>query len=118
MTKHLILEDKAQPDQTVHVGPFAMTPPLGEDYWMFRVRVSPTQSLIAFPKFFTVGIGFAVEEDWNTNLPYTCGAEEIYEHIAHNAGDDSITREDCVAAIRLLQDAVKAAVAAESGGAK
>ena len=68
------------------------------------MRLSETQSIVGFPKFGTVGIGFAQEEDWNTNLPYTCGTEEIYEHIDHNKGDDSITREDCIAAIRMIQD--------------
>ncbi|MEU0937664.1 hypothetical protein [Embleya sp. NPDC005971] len=96
----------------------ALTPLITEDYWMFRVRLSPSQAIVAFPKFGTIGIGFAVEESsWNTNLPYTCETERIYEHIARNKGDESITCEDCVAAIRLIQDAVEDAVAAESGGA-
>ncbi|OPC84175.1 hypothetical protein B4N89_27510 [Embleya scabrispora] len=111
MTKHLVLEKKAQPDETVRCGPMALTPHVREDYWMFRVRLTAEQAVVAFPKFRTVGIGFAVETDWNTNLPYTCDAVKIYEHIAHNVGDDSITREDCVAAIRLLQDAIEAGVA-------
>ena len=71
-------------------------------------RLSEAQAIVGFPKFFTVGIGFAQEEDWNTNLPYTCDADEIYDHIAHNKGDDSITREDCVPAIRLVQEAAAA----------
>ena len=76
------------------------------------MRLSEIQAIVGFPKFFTVGIGFAQEEDWNTNLPFTCDADEIYEHIAHNEGDDSISREDCIAAIRLVQEAA-AAVATE-----
>ena len=89
-------------------GGIAITPPIDEDYWAYRVRLSETQAIVGFPKFFTVGIGFAHEEDWNTNLPYTCDATEIYEHIAHNKGDDSISREDCIAAIRLVQEAAAA----------
>lgn len=89
----------------------SVTPSIDEDYWQYRVRLSDTQSIVGFPKFFTVGIGFAVEEDWNTNLPYTSDAEEIYAHIEHNKGDDSISREDCVVAIRMIQEAVRAAKA-------
>lgn len=93
----LVLEDKNQADETPHIGPVMLTPSLGPDYWTYRVRLSDKQAIVGFPKFFTVGIGFAVEEDWNANLPYTCGTEEIYNHIEHNKGDDSISREDCLA---------------------
>ena len=72
------------------------------------MRLSETQAIVGFPKFFTVGVGFAQEEDWNTNLPYTCGTEEIYEHIAHNKGDDSISREDCLTAIQMVQQSIAA----------
>jgi hypothetical protein len=105
---NLVLERKDQPNKTAVLGGGGvamMTPPINEDYWLFRVRLSETQAIVGFPKFFTVGIGFAVEEDWNTNFPYTCTAEEIYEHIAHNKGDDSISREHCIEAIKLVQDA-------------
>lgn len=102
---NLVLEHKGQPNETVQLGPAMITPPIDEDYWAFRVRLSERQSIVGFPKFMTIGIGFAVEEDWNTNLPYTCSAEEIYEHIARNKGDDSISREDCIEAIRLIQQA-------------
>src|SRR5258708_977625 len=93
---NLVLETKGQPDKTPHIGPVMMTPPIDEDYWAFRVRLSEKQAIVGFPKFFTVGIGFAREEDWNTNLAYTCTADEIYDHIAHNKGDDSISRDDCL----------------------
>ena len=89
-------------------GGIAITPAIDEDYWAYRVRLSETQAIVGFPKFFTVGVGFAQEEDWNTNLPYTCGTEEIYEHIAHNKGDDSISREDCLTAIQMVQQAIAA----------
>ena len=81
-----------------------ITPPLDEDYWLFRVRVSEKQAIVGFPKFLTIGIGFAVEEDWNTNLPYRCGTEEIFNHISHNKGDDSIPDERCVKAIEMIQE--------------
>lgn len=105
----LVLETKTQENESPEFGPIVMTPKLGEDYWAYRVRLSDEQAIVGFPKFFTIGIGFAVEEeDWNTNLPYTCGAEEIYEHIEENKGDDTISREDCLTAIRMVQEAAKA----------
>ncbi len=100
----LILEVRGQENETAVIGPFMITPPINEDYWQYRVRLSDTQAIVGFPKFGTIGIGFAQEEDWNTNFPYTAGADETYEHIAHNKGDDSITREDCIAAIRMIQE--------------
>jgi len=105
--RELVLERKDQPNETPEIGPIMMTPPIDEDYWLYRVRLGGKQAIVAFPKFSTIGIGFAQEEDWNTNLPYTCGTEEIYEHIAHNKGDDSISREDCLAAIAIVQAAAK-----------
>lgn len=92
----------------------AVTPPLDEDYWYMRVPLSETQAMVCFPKFFTFGIGFQREDaDWNTNLPWTSLAPDIYAHIKHNKGDDSIKDEDCIAAIEMLQ---KAIAALQSGG--
>ena len=105
MSPRLALERKDQQNETPQIGPLMLTPPVNEDYWLFRVRLSDTQAIVGFPKFRTIGIGFAREEDWNTNLPYTCGAAEIYDHIAHNKGDDAITREACIAAIEMVQQA-------------
>ena len=105
----LVLESRTQLDKSPVIGPIMLTPSLGEDYWAYRVMLSDRQAILGFPKFFTVGIGFAVEEeDWNTNLPYTCGADEILQHIRHNKGDESISDDDCLAAIRLIQGAAKA----------
>lgn len=87
------------------VATLMLTPPLDEDYWMFRVKLAQDQAILGFPKFSTIGIGFAQEEDWNTNLPYTCPAEQIYSHIAHNKKYDEITDEQCLAAIKMIQDA-------------
>jgi hypothetical protein len=103
--KRLYLETRDQSNETAVIGPVLLTPPIDEDYWQFRVRLTDQQSIVGFPKFTTIGIGFAVEDDWNTNLPYTCSAEQIYDHIEHNKGDDTISREDCLAAIRLIQAA-------------
>jgi hypothetical protein len=99
----LKLEISGQEDQTAQIGPVMLTPPINEDYWTYRVALSGAQAIVGFPKFGTIGIGFAREEDWNTNLPYRCSAEEIYDHIEHNKGDDAITREDCVAAIEMIR---------------
>lgn len=86
-------------------GLIMMTPPIDEDYWLFRVGVSDNQAIICFPKFCTFGIGFQFEEDWNTNLPYNCDTMEIYEHIKHNKGDEKIPDAVCIEAIKMVQDA-------------
>lgn len=109
----LRLEVKETPDTTGFYGgdsgPVVMvTPTIGEDYWIFRVPVSDSQAVIGFEKFGTVGIGFQVEEeDWNTNLPYTSDAAKILNHIRRNKGDDSISDDVCLEAIRLVQDAAR-----------
>jgi hypothetical protein len=84
------------------------TPPVGNhDYWIFRVPLSEIQAIIGFPKFTLIGIGFEKEEDWNTNLPSGCTTKEIFNHIKHNKGDDKISDEDCIAAIKMIQKAAK-----------
>jgi hypothetical protein len=102
---NLNLERRAEQDRTVHIGPAAITPAIDEDYWSYRVRLSDTQAIVGFPKFNTIGVGFAVEEDWNTNLPCRLSAETIFEHIQHNKGDDAIRDEDVLAAIELVRQA-------------
>lgn len=84
-------------------GLLMITPPVGKTYWMLRVQLTEKQSIIAFPKFGTIGIGFAIETNWNTNLPYTKPAKDIFNHIQENKGDDNITDEDCIKAIEMLQ---------------
>lgn len=84
------------------------TPPLGEHFWIYRVQLYKDQAILGFPKFSTIGIGFAQEIDWNTNLPYTSTAKDIYEHIAHNRKYDlDIKRADCIKAIEMIQEYVK-----------
>jgi hypothetical protein len=82
-----------------------MTPPLDEDYWVFRIVLHKEQALVAFPKFSTMGIGFAVEEDWNTNLPYHCDAKDIAKHIWKNRKYKEITKKILIEAIEVLQKA-------------
>lgn len=84
-----------------------ITPPIDKDYWVFRVKVHKDQSIVAFPKFGTMGIGFTVESDWNTNFPYTKNATDIYNHIERNKKYDSIMKETCIEAIEILQRACK-----------
>jgi hypothetical protein len=83
-----------------------ITPPIDEDFWLMRVPVSEIQAIVCFPKFMTVGIGFQHEEDWNTNLPYTSLAKEIFRHIRHNKGDKSIADATCIDAIEMLQEEI------------
>ncbi|MEU2013051.1 hypothetical protein [Nocardia sp. NPDC019302] len=104
----LKLERRSQRDEGIVAAGVAITPPLDEDYWAYRVRLGDRQAIVGFPKFFTIGIGFAVEEDWNTNLPYTSDAADIFLHIRHNKGDDSIADSDVVDAIRMVQEAIRA----------
>jgi len=76
---------------------------IGDDeYWIFKVDLGHGQSIIAFPKFLTIGIGFSKESDWNTNLPYTVEHDRIWGHIKHNKGDERISDDDCKIAIQML----------------
>ena len=79
-----------------------VTPPVDEDFWLARVPVSRDQAIVCFPKFGTIGIGFQRETDWNTNLPYTCKAQEILNHIKHNKGCNARDAK-CLLAIQMLQ---------------
>ena len=100
--------DKALAEPILAGGRVLITPPVGDDWWLFRVAVSDKQAVIGFPKFGIVGVGFQVEkDDWNTNLPSSCDANRIYEHIKANKGDDAIPKARCVKAIEMIQAAVK-----------
>lgn len=111
----LVLERKEQQNKTATLGGLIeLTPPIEPGYWSYRVKLSEKQAIVGFPKFSTIGIGFAEEEDWNTNLPYASWrdglrvklpAEEIFEHVKHNKGDDAIADEDCLKAIQMVIDA-------------
>ncbi len=106
----LVLERKTEVDSGVIVpGAISFTPAINEDYWSYRVVVGEHQAVVGFPKFFTIGIGFAVEgDDWNVNLPYTSDTDKIWKHIARNKGDESIPDERCVRAIQMIQEAARA----------
>jgi hypothetical protein len=106
--RKLTVERKAAQDNGQLGGGLAITPNIGEDYWAYRVVLSEKQAILGFPKFGGVGIGFAVEEDWNSNLPYECDTEHIFKHIRHNKGDASISDDDVREAIRLVQEVIKA----------
>lgn len=92
-------------------GIIMFTPDIDENYWIMRVKVyhdkllNKDQSIVAFPKFGMIGIGFAIESDWNTNLPYTVEAERLYKHIRRNKKYGNLRKETCVKAIILLQTA-------------
>lgn len=103
----LVLETKDQPNKSEVVPGIMMTPLINEDYWAYRVRLSDRQAVVGFPKFRTIGIGFAAEDDWNTNLPYTSSTEDIFQHIKHNKGDESVADDDVREAIRMIQQAVR-----------
>jgi hypothetical protein len=106
----LTLERRGQVDRTPNIGGgrILMTPPISEDYWSYRVLLTDKQAILGFPKFGTIGVGFAVEDDdWNTNLPFTCSAEEIFDHIKHNKGNDAIPDEHVLAGIRMIQEAIR-----------
>ena len=88
-------------------GAIMITPAIGEDYWSYRVKLHKDQAILGFPKFMQIGIDFAQEEDWNTNLPSMCPAKEIFNHIKHNKKYDEISDEDCIKAIEMIKEAVK-----------
>lgn len=112
MSRRLILETNTQPlqgNEPINAGSVRLmvTPPINEDYWLYRVQLWKDQAIVGFPKFVTIGIGFAQEIDWNTNLPYTQEAEKIYQHIKHNKKYDEIPDWECIEAIKLIQEAIE-----------
>lgn len=86
------------------LGMVQITPPINEEFWLLRVKLSEHQAIVAFPKFGVIGCGFAVEKDWNTNLPLVCSTDQLFNHIKHNKGNKGIKDEDCRRAIDLLRD--------------
>ena len=103
---NLLLEQQASRDVSpLRARGLLITPQIDKDYWTFRVKVSETQAIVGFPKFTTIGIGFQIEADWNTNLPYFVCAERIYQHIKHNTGEASIPKARVIKAIQMVQAA-------------
>ena len=105
----LVLERRGQENRTPVFAAggdvMLITPPISEDYWEYRVALAHGQAVVGFPKFSTVGIGFAIEEDWNTNLPYRVPAGGILKHIRHNKKFHDISSDDVLRAIEMVQAA-------------
>ena len=122
MATKLKLEKRNQIDHTTYIeGQKEVTmfaPIVNEEYWLYRVKLFRDQAVIAFPKFGIIGIGFAKETDWNTNLPSACPAEQICEHIYRNKKYDKITEEQVVEAIKMIQEQVLLDMAPEKVAAR
>ena len=95
-------------------GVIMFTPDIDEDYWIMRVKLyhdkllNKDQSIVAFPKFGLIGVGFAIEEgSWNTNFPYDVEAERLYEHIKINKKYRVITKQTCLKGLKMLQEACR-----------
>lgn len=82
-----------------------LTPAIKPDRWLFRVKLSEKNAIVGFPKFTTIGIGFQHEEDWNTNLPFSCPSDEIWKHIRHNKADAKIRKPNGLKAIQMIREA-------------
>lgn len=102
----LTLQRRDQADDSDLGHGVSLTPALDEYYWSYRVYLTEGQAVIGFPKFGIIGIGFALEEDWNTNLPSSMPTDEIVSHIWKNAGNPSITKAMVTAAVVMIQEAV------------
>ena len=80
-------------------------PPVNEDYWSLRVKLCKDQAVVGFPKFCQIGVGMALEDDGNTNLPIHIGytaeenAKRIAQHIKCNKKYKSIT-------VKMIEDAI------------
>lgn len=78
------------------------------DQFLFVVNLAKGQAIVAFPKYSQcIGIDFFKEENYDTNLPYQCKAEEIYEHIKCNKKYKEIKKKDCIKAIEKIQTACR-----------
>ena len=103
-----ISEKFYDPDESIVSPDMMITPPLGGDNWVFRVKLNEKQAIVGLKKFMTIGIGFLVEEDdWNLNLPWSRDILAIWEHIESNKSYDDIDDEDCIRAIGMIQSAVE-----------
>lgn len=96
------INQNANIDKSFLGGRLVVTPPIGEDWWTLRVKVSAKQSILVFPKFGIFGCGFAKEIDWNTNLPIACQVGELWNHIKVNRA--GVSEEKCLAALNLIRE--------------
>lgn len=103
----IIINKDIEDETTAIKSGVIVAPNIDENYFVAKIQLYKDQSINLFPKFFTYGIGFAQEIDWNTNLPFQIDAEEIYDHIAINKKYDEISKEECIKAIKELQDIAK-----------
>lgn len=111
----LRLERRDQAAQPM-IGAISLTPPVNEDFWGYRVQLGHGQAVLGFPKHGTVGVGFALEDDWNTNLPYRCETDYVVSHILHNKRYECISDEDVRAAVLLVQEAAAFDIRDPRGG--
>jgi len=89
-------------------GAIVMCSPGDQENYVFKVHVSEKQAIVAFSKFGSLGVAFLVEdEDGNRNLPSSSTPEKIYDWIYCNKGDDSITDETCLKAIKKIVKACR-----------
>lgn len=99
-------------DKTIHYtaenNHIMVSPPTGEDYWMFRVKLYKDQAVLGFPKYGLIGVGMAQEEEGNVNKPLEkdsspeANANMIYSHIKCNKKYKSITMQMIKDAIILI----------------
>lgn len=113
---HLVLERRTQADETFVVGVVSVPPVVDEDYWSYRVQLGHGQAVLGFPKHSTIGVGFALEDDWNTNLPYRCETDDVVSHILHNKRFECISDEAVRAAVLMVQEAAVADIKDPRGG--
>ncbi len=109
MSKLVLEINQNQVDKTANFGnsknSIMICPSVDENYWTYRVKLYKDQSILGFPKFTVIGIGFSQEEDWNTNLPSSCGTKEIFNHIKHNKKYNEIKDNDVIKAIEMIRQA-------------
>lgn len=90
-----------------------ISPIVSKEYWAFRVKLCKDQAVLGFPKLGQIGVGMALEEDSNVNLPIhpddtpLANANRIYSHIKCNKKYESITRQMIVDAIMLIFEGTK-----------
>ena len=75
-----------------------------ENAWLYRVQLTNEQAIVGVTKGNMIAISFVQASDW---LAASATPWEIYDHIAHNKADDSLSREDCITAIQMVQHAAK-----------
>lgn len=78
----------------------SQTHPDGE--WLYRVKLPSGPVITAYLGSFGVNVR---ADGQDANAPCTFTPDEIYLHLQRNR-DDDLPREDCIAAIRLIKNAV------------